>query len=199
MRITSGLARGIFIDAPRSDNTRPATDAARQAIFSSLGEVVKGAKVLDLFAGTGSYGLEAISRGAESATFAETDRNALGVLRSNIEKVKKAVETAGGNFAAKIIPCDCIKSASLFESSRFDIVFADPPYAMLLDPKICGRIFTLFCKINRPDMLFALEAPAQFELPEVPASTAFKIEEIKRLGKKSTGKPSQILFRIINI
>ena len=71
MRITSGFARGISLDAPKGDTTRPATDAARQAIFSSLGEAVVGAQVLDMFAGTGSYGLEAASRGAKSAVFVE--------------------------------------------------------------------------------------------------------------------------------
>ncbi|OLA84524.1 MAG: hypothetical protein BHW65_06650 [Verrucomicrobia bacterium CAG:312_58_20] len=72
MRITSGLARGILLDVPRTDAVRPATDAARQAIFSSLGCAVEGAAVLDLFAGTGSDGLGAASRGGGSGDFAQT-------------------------------------------------------------------------------------------------------------------------------
>ena len=94
MRITSGFARGILLDSPRGKSTRPATDAARQAIFSSLGGIVEGASVIDLFAGTGSYGLEAASRGAASVLFFENDRNALGALRANLERVKKAVNSA---------------------------------------------------------------------------------------------------------
>ena len=98
MRITSGLARGILLDVPRTDAVRPATDAARQAIFSSLGSAVEGASVLDLFAGTGSYGLEAASRGAAAATFAETDRLALAALRRNIERAKHGVGRVGEHY-----------------------------------------------------------------------------------------------------
>lgn len=196
MRITSGLARGILLDVPRTDAVRPATDAARQAIFSSLGSAVEGASVLDLFAGTGSYGLEAASRGAAAATFAETDRLALAALRRNIERVKKAAAGAGAEFSARIVPCDCVKSASLFESARYDIVFADPPYAMLCDPKTSVKIFSMFCKICREDMFFVLEAPADFSLENAPKPFAFEFEQLRRLGKKSAGKPSQIIFKI---
>ena len=65
MRITAGYARGILLNSPKGETTRPATDAARLAIFSSLGDLVENACVLDIFAGTGSYGLEAASRGAK--------------------------------------------------------------------------------------------------------------------------------------
>lgn len=195
MRITSGFARGIFLDAPRGDNTRPATDAARQAIFSSLGDFAVGAKVLDLFAGTGSYGLEALSRGAAEAFFVESDRNALAVLRANIARVKKAVESAGEKFSAKVIAADCTKCALLSEKS-FDIVFADPPYRMYDDPKTAPKLFALFAQLSSPDTLFIIEAPAQFALSAAPKPDGFAFSEIKRLGKKSAGKPSQIIFKI---
>ena len=162
MRITSGLARGILLDVPRTDAVRPATDAARQAIFSSLGSAVEGASVLDLFAGTGSYGLEAASRGAAAATFAETDRLALAALRRNIERVKKAAAGAGADFSARIVPCDCVKSASLFESARYDIVFADPPYAMLCDPKTSVKYFRCFAKSAAKTCFSSSKPPPTF-------------------------------------
>ncbi len=196
MRITSGLARGILLDVPHTDAVRPATDAARQAIFSSIGPAVEGASVLDLFAGTGSYGLEAASRGAARVTFAETDRAALAALRRNIERVKKAAASAGADFSARIVPCDCVKSAALFEGARYDIVFADPPYSMLCDPKTAVKIFSMFCKISRGDMFFVLEAPADFSLESAPKPFAFDFEQLRRLGRKSAGKPSQIVFKI---
>ena len=81
MRISGGLARGIPLLAPRGDAVRPATDSLRQAVFSSLGERVAGARFLDLFAGTGAYGLEAISRGAAGGVFVEKDARAAACVR----------------------------------------------------------------------------------------------------------------------
>ena len=199
MRITSGFARGILLDSPRGKSTRPATDAARQAIFSSLGGIVEGASVIDLFAGTGSYGLEAASRGAASVLFFENDRNALGALRANLERVKKAVNSAGGEFSAKILPCDCLKISLQPEEKNFDIVFADPPYSMLLAPDTLSKIFGMFERLNGSNTIFALEAPAEFDLNATTPPPDCEFEIIKRLGKSSAGKPSQIIFRIKKI
>ncbi len=87
LRIISGIAKGRRLSGPPGLTTRPFPDRVREAVFSSLGEVVVDAAVLDLFAGTGSLGLEALSRGASAATFVEHDRAALLVLRRNIEAV----------------------------------------------------------------------------------------------------------------
>ena len=80
MRITGGRAGGIPLKAPKGNHTRPATDRLRESVFSSLGASIEGCKVADLFAGTGSYGLEALSRGAASSTFFESDHAALNLL-----------------------------------------------------------------------------------------------------------------------
>lgn len=194
MRITSGFARGISLDAPKGDTTRPATDAARQAVFSSLGEAVVGAQVLDIFAGTGSYGLEAASRGAAKAVFLETDRRALDCLRRNAAAVKKAVESGGGSVSFEVLPADCAKSAKILGGRKFDFVFADPPYKMLSDPKLLPQILDTFAQIASPETVFALEAPADFEPPAETFGENGAFTILKRLGKKSRGKPSQILF-----
>ena len=86
MRITGGLARGIPLILPKGDAVRPATDALRQAVFSSLAALVPGATCLDLFAGTGSYGLEALSRGASTCIFVDEHRQANAVIQQNLEK-----------------------------------------------------------------------------------------------------------------
>ena len=189
MRIASGKASGISLAAPKGDTTRPATDAARLAIFSSLAGDVNGARVLDLFAGTGAYGLEALSLGARSACFVEKDKNAVLCIRKNISAVSKAL---GEICNARIISADCF---SLRKVDPADIVFADPPYDLLRDPRTSAKIFDLFKLISgeNPDTLFVLEAPAEFELSEA-ASDTFTI--LKRFGKKSRGKPSQILMRL---
>src|SRR5438132_7599808 len=91
MRISGGAARGIPLVVPRGDAVRPATDGMRQAVFSSLGERVVGARFLDLFAGSGAYGLEALSRGAAGGTFVEQNAKAAACIRQNITAVGKSL------------------------------------------------------------------------------------------------------------
>src|ERR1043165_2460605 len=91
MRITGGNARGIPLAVPKGDAVRPATDAMRQAVFSSLGARVADAQFLDLFAGSGGYGLEPLSRGAAGGTFVEQNAKAVACLRQNIAAVCKSL------------------------------------------------------------------------------------------------------------
>ncbi len=184
MRITSGKARGITLRSPRGDSTRPATDAARQAVFSSLAGAVEGAEVLDLFAGTGAYGLEAVSRGASGVVFVESDARAVECLKANISAVLKAV----GGGSARTVRADCFSLKAAQLGGVPDIVFADPPYPLLL--KNPGAVFALFGEVCGPCTLVVLEAPGEFESPE---GSGFSL--VKRLGKRSKGKPSQLLFR----
>jgi 16S rRNA (guanine966-N2)-methyltransferase len=117
MRVIAGLAKGRPLKAP-GEGTRPMMDRVREALFSSLGERVAGAVVLDLYAGSGSIGLEALSRGAERAVFVERGRRALTVLRGNVTAVGLGGEIVGGDVAAYVEGC----------SEVFDLVFVDPPY-----------------------------------------------------------------------
>ena len=91
MRISGGVARGIPLVVPKGDAVRPATDGMRQAVFSSLGARVPGAHFLDLFAGSGSYGLEALSRGAAGGIFVEKNVKAAACVRQNIAVVCKCI------------------------------------------------------------------------------------------------------------
>jgi 16S rRNA (guanine(966)-N(2))-methyltransferase RsmD len=136
MRITAGYARGILLNSPKGDATRPATDAARLAVFSSLGEFVEGSKVLDIFAGTGAYGLEAASRGANKIVLVENSSQAFKVLKSNISTIAKFTK-------AKISPlfADCFKCTKNLNGETFDLIFADPPYALKDLESIPTRIF----------------------------------------------------------
>ncbi len=195
MRITSGIARGIFLDSPKGDSTRPATDAARQAIFSSLGELVIDATVLDLFAGTGSYGLEAASRGATDVYFIENDRRAFMCLKTNIATVSKALRSGNSNARLNAISADCSRAAKTLSEKSFDIVFADPPYHLLLEEKSCAEIFAILSAFASDKTLFILESPADFEPPAKTFDKNFSIDIVKRLGKKSKGKPSQIILK----
>ena len=119
MRVIAGQAKGRKLKGP-PPGTRPFMDRNREALFSSLGEQVVGAAVLDLFAGVGSLGLEALSRGASSAVFVEWSPPAVTILRENVAKVG-----LGGDVVATDVH-DFLEG----NFDRFDLVFVDPPYDM---------------------------------------------------------------------
>ncbi len=118
MRIIAGKAGRLAIQVPKAV-ARPTTDFVRQAIFSILGEKVDGAAVLDLFAGSGAIGLEALSRGAASCVFVDEHRQAETVLRANLAKSK----LEGGRICRAEV-----HSWLARDTGRYDLVFADPPY-----------------------------------------------------------------------
>ena len=121
MRIISGIYGGRRLVAPKGLIARPTQDRVREAWFSILGMEVQDARVLDLFAGSGALGLEALSRGAASADFVEKARHSLEALEKNIE-------TLGVGDIVKVVKGDALKFAEGLAEGAYDIVFADPPY-----------------------------------------------------------------------
>jgi 16S rRNA (guanine966-N2)-methyltransferase len=121
MRIIAGRWRGRRIEAPPGRDTRPTTDRVREAWMSALQPWLPGARVLDLFAGSGALGLEALSRGAEWVTFVERAGGALRALRANVERL-------GAGEACEIVRADAIAYVSSLEPGAFDLALADPPY-----------------------------------------------------------------------
>ncbi len=124
MRLISGSAGGIQLDVPKSV-TRPTQDRVRQAIFNMLGELIEGARILDLFAGSGAIGLECLSRGAASALLIDQDRGACEVMKKNIAKTRLEAATIRQGDVFKIVA----QLAATGTSAPFDLIFADPPYA----------------------------------------------------------------------
>jgi 16S rRNA (guanine966-N2)-methyltransferase len=120
MRIITGVAKGRRLVAPDTPTTRPVTDRVREAVFSIIGAWVEGARVLDLYAGSGAFGLEALSRGATSATFVEQGQQALAALRANIESA-----SLGGTVVTSSVQDFLERSGA-----SFDLVFIDPPWDM---------------------------------------------------------------------
>lgn len=125
MRLISGSAGGIPLDVPKNV-TRPTQDRVKQAIFNMLGELVDGARVLDVFAGSGALGLECLSRGAASALLIEQDRAACEVIRKNITKTRLEGASIRQEDVFKVLPQLAGQEGG---GSAFDLVFADPPYA----------------------------------------------------------------------
>ncbi|MCU0650554.1 MAG: 16S rRNA (guanine(966)-N(2))-methyltransferase RsmD [Gemmatimonadaceae bacterium] len=122
MRIIAGRWRGRRIAAPPGRDVRPTADRVREAWMSILRDEIPGATVLDLCAGSGALGLEALSRGAESVTFVEQGSAPLRVLRANIDAL-------GASEAVHVRRADALSVARETPAGRYDLAFADPPYA----------------------------------------------------------------------
>jgi 16S rRNA (guanine966-N2)-methyltransferase len=122
VRIVAGEWGGRRIDAPRGGDTRPTTDRTREAWMSAVAPELPGARVLDLFAGSGALGLEALSRGAEHATFVENAPSALRVLQANLASL-------GAADRSTVVRTDALRYVRGLDALAFDVAFADPPYA----------------------------------------------------------------------
>lgn len=153
IRIISGKYGGRKIEAPDNDRTHPMSERARNAMFNSLGREVEGAEVLDVFAGTGSIGLEALSRGARHATFVERDRIAQKVLAKNIT-------TLGAEEQSTLIRTTVHNWMDTAGELEFDLIFADPPYH---DPQF-STVSQLF-GLLKPNGLMVLSHPGRSEVP----------------------------------
>lgn len=121
MRVISGSARGLKLNSPSGINTRPTLDRVKEALFSMLLPYLNGAVVLDLFAGSGALGIEALSRGADKSYFIDNSDDAIRCINSNVSSARLNDRSIilKANAANFLENCDC----------KFDIIFLDPPYA----------------------------------------------------------------------
>ncbi|MCX6954869.1 MAG: RsmD family RNA methyltransferase [Verrucomicrobia bacterium] len=185
MRISGGEARGITLVVPKGDLTRPATDGMRQSVFSSLGAVVPGARFLDLFAGSGAYGLEALSRGAAGGVFVEQNPRAVACVRKNIEAVCKSLGRDAHDLG--VVAADA-RGVPLGGGAVPDLVFIDPPYEII--PEIAPGLFVKLTEVlaPKPDAIVVFELPGELDLAP-PGWTL-----LKRLGKGAR-QPTVAFFR----
>ncbi len=185
MRISGGIARGVPLVVPKGDAVRPATDGLRQAVFSSLAACVPGARFADLFAGSGAYGLEALSRGATAGEWVEHSAKAAVCLRQNLAAVCKSLGRDEAGLALHTLAALNWRPAVGAEP---DLVFIDPPYEIVADiaPKLFARLTDVLAP--KPDALVVFEMPGEITL-EPPGWTC-----VKRLGK-GTRSPTAAIFR----
>jgi len=155
MRVIAGTHRGARIAAPKGLSTRPTGDRVREAAFNLIGPV-DGARVLDLFAGSGAMGIEALSRGAASVTFVESDRAACRTIAENLERL--------GLTGARITCGDALWALRQ-DSRRYDVVLVDPPYEAWaeLEPKLAEHLPRLL----EPEGLLVVETGSRTE-PALP-------------------------------
>ncbi len=185
MRISGGRARGIPLVVPKGDAVRPATDGMRQAVFSSLGPRVVGARFLDLFAGSGAYGLEALSRGAASGIFVEQNAKAATCVKQNLAVVCKSAGREPRDFS--VLQADA-RTVPLAGGDAPDLVFIDPPYEIISEiaPALFARLADTLAP--KPGALVVFELPGELELAP-PGWTL-----VKRLGKGAR-QPTVAFFR----
>ncbi|MEM9160489.1 MAG: RsmD family RNA methyltransferase [Verrucomicrobiota bacterium] len=182
MRISGGRARGVHLRVSKNAVHRPAMDKLRQSVFSSLGAAVEDAKVCDLFAGTGSYGLEALSRGAASATFVENHKGAVKMIRDNLPIVAKSMGEP--RLDATVLPLDVLRWQG--DAQTYDLVFVDPPYDLILDNR--DTLFALVSKILNQNGTIIFEMPGHLDLE--PQGWRLR----KRFGKTKRNEPTCSLY-----
>ena len=162
MRIITGRARGIKLNTLEGENTRPTSERAKEAVFSMIQFDIEGREVLDLFAGSGQMGLEAVSRGAASATFIDKSKDAARVISQNMEKTKLSEFCRLFNSDVN----DFIRVTK--GRKKYDVVFIDPPYALravvptlkaLLDADMLKPTSIIVCESEEADIF---EADAAF-------------------------------------
>jgi len=153
IRIIAGEFKGRRLKTPATDKVRPTADRVREAWFSILQRSLRGARVLDLYAGTGALGLEALSRGAATADFVEVHRNALAALRANIKSLHVDDRTT-------VHRADALKFAMQLHPGQYDVAFADPPYAM----ELAARLVAIF-RLTPFARIFSIEHPADEPIP----------------------------------
>lgn len=181
MRITGGRARGIQLEVPKGDKLRPATDRMREAIFSRLGGEVVDASFLDLFAGCGSYGLEAISRGAATGSFVEKHAAALRYLKQNLLKVVKSCGVEPLAFALQTGD-----ALGFRPTAPVDLIFADPPYAD--SASMLPSLLDQLDRCLKPGGRVILELPSELGVDD----PRWQCE--RRWGKEGRGNPAAHLL-----
>lgn len=174
MRIIAGKLKGRKLAGVPGAATRPTADRVREAVFNIISAKVPGAVVLDLFAGTGAFGLEALSREAESAVFIENSAHAVKVIEHNIR-------ACGQSAASRLIKWDILKNLNCIrtENPVFDLVFMDPPYHRGAVTPTLSRLAGTGSLTGRAVLIVEHAADDPFRLP----STGFERLDRRKYGK----------------
>lgn len=148
VRVVTGSARGVRLHSLKGEKTRPIQDRVKESLFSILSDIIPGSRVMDLFAGTGAIGIEALSRGAESCIFVEIDRLAIQTIHKNLEATRLQSK-------ARVLPCDVFEVLPYLEknSVALDFIFAGPPYPLVEKSDYRDKLFVLLSSISRKNIL----------------------------------------------
>ena len=153
MRVITGKARGVRLETLAGDATRPTSERAKEALFSSISNLIPGADVLDLFAGSGQLAIEALSRGASHAVLCDSSPDACRVISNNLGKTRLSSD-------AEVICRDYARALKELAGRKFDMVFLDPPYKLRLIDGVLARLIQsdavrgggiIVCEDERPE------------------------------------------------
>ena len=178
MRVITGKARGVQLKTPEGMLTRPTADRVKEALFSIINFDLPGAAVLDLFGGTGQLGIEALSRGANSAVFVDQREDACKIIRENLRRTK--LESQG-----KVVRSDYLDYLRR-SREKFDIILLDPPYAEVFLENALKCITEI--DILKSDGIIVAERPLEKELP-------FEFEGFTRSKDYKYGKTLLTIYR----
>ncbi len=169
MRVITGIARGRNLEALPGDDVRPTYDRVKEAMFSIIQFEIEGRRVLDLFAGSGQLGIEALSRGAQSATFIDNSKKSIEIVRKNLAAVKMSDKATVIQADAASFMANC--------AGRFDIAFLDPPY----DSKLIEKVLPDVARRMAEGGVIICETDLSGELPET--AEDFNIYRTYKYGK----------------
>ncbi len=182
MRVITGSAKGRRLKMPKGGQTRPAMDKVKEATFNIISSLVPGYRFLDLFAGSGSLGIEALSRGAAYAAFVDMSRECYKTIISNLELTRLSNK-------GKVYCMDCLKYLKTVSDEPFDVVFIDPPYLKgFLNPIL---EYLPQCKLFTPETLFIIERQKK-DLIGIEEMPVYKL-----LDERNFGDTVLTFFRIL--
>lgn len=176
MRVIAGKAKGRILKSVPGMNTRPTTDKVKESIFNMIVPYLQGGIVLDLFAGTGGLGIEALSRGMDHGIFIDHDRKSIEVIKSNIE-------AAGFTEAAEIYKNEAERAIKALEKRKiqFDLIFLDPPYKLEILERLIGKLIQ--SRLVSPNGMIVCEHDSKVQMSDEIESA----QVIKRAEYGSTG------------
>ena len=167
VRVISGSARGLKLNTPGDDRVRPTTDRVKESMFNIIQDWVYDSQVLDLFAGSGALGIEALSRGASQAVFCDNSLDSIKIIKSNIEKARVVdrSQIVRGDFKR------CLRDMEA-KNQSFDMIFVDPPYYEGLFEEVLDTIRS--CKILKKDGIVIVEHDAKRPIGQVEGLEVYK-------------------------
>ena len=167
VRVISGSARGLKLNTPGDDRVRPTTDRVKESMFNIVQDWVYDSQVLDLFAGSGALGIEALSRGASQAVFCDNSLDSIKIIKSNIEKARLAdrSQIVSGDFKR------CLRDMEA-KNQSFDMIFVDPHYYEGLFEEVLDTIRS--CKILKKDGIVIVEHDAKKPIGQVEGLEVYK-------------------------
>jgi len=174
MRIISGKARGTKLYTLEGENTRPTLDRVKESIFNIIQSQIEGAKILDLFAGSGAIGLEFLSRGAEKAVLCDKSKDAINIIKKNVEKThfQNNVQIYNIDFE------NCLEK---IKNEQFDIIYLDPPYATEYIIKSLKKIINL--NIAKEESLIIIETDDEQRILKEIENIDIKIVDKRKYGR----------------